>query len=72
MSHFSTFFKKVDLEFPLRTYEGRLGGSAIEHLPSAQGVIPGSGIKSRIRLLVESLLLPLPASLPLYVSLMNK
>ena len=29
---------------------GRLGGSVVEHLPSAQGVIPGSGIKSCIGL----------------------
>ena len=48
--------------------KGHLGGSAVEHLPSAQGVIPGSGIKSRIKLPVRSLLLPLPVSLPLCVS----
>ena len=52
--------------------EVRLGGSAVEHLPSAQGVILGSGIKSHIGLPVRSLLLPLPMSLPLSVSLMNK
>ena len=39
-----------------------------------QGMTPGPGIKSRIRLPVRSLLLPLPVSLPLSqsVSLMNK
>ena len=42
---------------------GRLGGSAVEHLPSAQGVIPESRIKPYIGLLVGSLLLPLPVSL---------
>ena len=46
---------------------GRLGGSAIERLPSAQGVIPGSMIKSHIGLLVGSLFLPLPVFLPLFV-----
>ena len=58
---------------------GRLGGSVVEHLPSAQGVIPGfwdwiprSGIESRIRLPIGSLLLPLPMSLPFSVSFMNK
>ena len=46
--------------------EGRLGGSMVEHLPLAQGVIPGS----RDQVLhwapcsVGSLLLPLPMSLP--------
>ena len=43
---------------------GHLGGSGVEHLPLAQGVIPDLGIKSRIRLPTESLLLPLPVSLP--------
>ena len=49
---------------------GCQGGSAVEHLPSAMG--PGSGIKPHIWLLTGSLLLPLPMSLPLCVSLMNK
>ena len=44
---------------------GRMGGSAAEHLPLAQGVILGSRIKSRIGLPAWSLLLPLPVSLPL-------
>ena len=52
--------------------EGRLSGSAVECLPLAQGVILGSGIESLIGLPVRSLLLPLPVSLPLTVSLMNK
>ena len=55
--------------------EGRyLGGSVVEHLPSAQVMILGSGIKSFIGLPTGSLLPPLPMSLPLSlsVSLMNK
>ena len=52
--------------------EGRLGGSVVEHLPLAQVMTPGSRIESRIGLPAGSLLLPLPGSLPLSVSLMNK
>ena len=48
----------------IKINEGRLGGRGVEHLPSAQGVILGSWIESCIRLLAESLLLPLPMSLP--------
>ena len=44
----------------LSIHLGRLGGSAVERLPSAQGVIPGSRMESHIRLLVGSLLLALP------------
>ena len=47
-----------------------MGGLAVEHLPSAQGVILESlesRIESHIRLPAESLLLPLPMSLPLSV-----
>ena len=51
---------------------GRLGGSAVEHLPLAQGVIPDPGIGSHIGLPAWSLLLSLPVSLPLSLSLMNK
>ena len=51
---------------------GCLGGSAVVHLPLAQGMILGSRIESRIRLPVWSLLLPLPMSLPLSLSHMNK
>ena len=50
---------------------GCLGGSAVERLPLAQGVIPGSRIKARIGLPGWSLLLPLPVSLPLSLYLMN-
>ena len=46
---------------------GYLGGSAVRRLPLAQGMIPGSGIESRIRLPARSLLLPLPMSLLLYL-----
>ena len=52
--------------------QGHLGGSVFEHLPLAQGMIPGSGIESHIGLPAWSLLLPLPVSLPLSVPLMNK
>ena len=51
---------------------GHLGGSVAGHLPLAQGMIPGSGIESHIQLPEGGLLLPLPMSLPLRVSLMNK
>ena len=51
---------------------GCLGGSAVEPLPLAQGMIPGSRIQSHIGLPAWSLLLPLPMSLPLSPSLMNK
>ena len=47
---------------------GCLSGSAVECLPSPQGVILGSGIKSHIGLLVGRLLFPLPMSLSLSVS----
>ena len=50
----------------------RLGGLAVEHLPLVQDVVPGSGIESHIGLPAGSLLLPLPMSLPLSVSLMGK
>ena len=49
---------------------GHLGGSMVEHLPSAQVMIQGPRIKSRMGLPAGSLLLPLPISLPL--SLINK
>ena len=48
---------------------GDLGGSAVEHLPSAQGVTPDPGIKSHIGLPTGSLLLPLPVSLRLSLCL---
>ena len=47
---------------------GCLRGSVVECLPSAQGVILGSGIGSHIRLPAWSLLLLLPMSLPLSLS----
>ena len=53
-------------------YMGRLGGSVVEHLPSTQGVILGSWVESHIGLPAGSLLLPLPMSLSLSVSFMNK
>ena len=53
---------------------GCLGGSGVERLFLAQGVIPGPGIESCIGLPVRSLLLRLPVSLPLSLclSLINK
>ena len=43
--------------------EGCLVGSAVDHLPLAQGMIHGLRIKSHIRLPAWSLLFPLPFSL---------
>ena len=51
---------------------GHLGGSAVGHLPLTQGVILGPGIESHIGLPERGLLLPLPMSASLCVSLMNK
>ena len=53
---------------------GCLGGSVVEHLPLAYVVIPGSRDQVPHRVPQESLLPPLPVSLPLSVcvSLMNK
>ena len=42
---------------------GSLGGSVVECLPSAQGMIPGLGIESHIRVPARSLLLSLRMSL---------
>ena len=49
---------------------GCLSGSVVELLPLAQGVTPGSGIKSHFGLLAGILLLPQPVTLllSLYVS----
>ena len=49
-----------------------LGSSVVEHLPSAQGVILETRIESHIGLPAWSLLLPLPVSLSLSVSFMDK
>ena len=49
--------------------KGHLGGSVVERLPLAQGMILGSGIEFRVGLPTRSLLLPLPMSLPLSVCL---
>ena len=49
--------------------EGHLGGSVVECLPLAQGVIPGPGIESHIGLPTGSLLLPLLLSLAICVCL---
>ena len=51
---------------------GCLGGSVVGHLPSAQGVVLGSWDHIPHQAPHEELLLPLPMSLPLSVSLMNK
>ena len=53
------------------TVEGRLGFSAVERLPSAQGVIPGAGLSPTIGFPEKSLLLPLRLCLFLFV-FMNK
>ena len=54
--------------------EGHLGGSGVEPLPSAQGMILEFGDEVPHQVPAWSLLLPLPMSLLLYlsVSLMNK
>ena len=49
-------------EFKREDEVGRLGGSGVERLPPAQGVIPGPEIKSHVRFPAGSLLLPLPLS----------
>ena len=48
---------------------GRLGGSEVECLPLAQGMIRRPGIESHFGLPAWSLFLPLPVSLPLSVCL---
>ena len=58
-----------ELQAKNKFQEGRLGGSVVERLPLAQGVILDRGSGS----LAGSLLLPLPVSLAsLSVPLMNK
>ena len=50
-----------------------LGGSAVEHLPLAQGVMPETRDQVPHRASCRELAsLPLPVSLPVCVSLMNK
>ena len=51
---------------------GTPGWLAVERLPSAQGMILGSEIEFHIWLLAESLLLPLPMSLPLSLSVSHE
>ena len=58
------------LLFPSKSVEGHLGGSVVEHLPLAQVVILGPGIKSCIGVPSGSLLLPLSMSLLLSVCLL--
>ena len=48
---------------------GPLGGSVVEHLPSAQGMIPGSWNRVPYWAPSGSLLIPLPMSLPLSLCL---
>ena len=68
----TTIFRSIaEADFKISLLEiprmGQLSGSVVECLPLANRVIPGSRIKSHIGLLAESLLLPLPVSLPLCV-----
>ena len=51
--------------FNVTVEEGRLGGSAVERVPLAQGMTPGSWDRVPHGLPAGSLLLPLPVSLPL-------
>ena len=62
----------MDLSFDRNDALDTWGGSGVERLPSAQGVTLGPGIESHVRLLTGSLRLPLPVSLLLSESLMNK
>uniref|UniRef100_A0A8C0SBR3 Spermatosis associated 1 n=1 Tax=Canis lupus familiaris TaxID=9615 RepID=A0A8C0SBR3_CANLF len=55
-----------------KTQQGHLGGSVVEHLPSAQGVILGSQDRVPHRAPCMEPASPLPLSLPLSMSLMNK
>ena len=48
---------------------GRLGGSAVEHLPLDQGVIPESWDRAPHQAPAWSMILPLPVSRPLSVYL---
>ena len=59
----------TQLLLPLSMSLEHLGGSVVEHLLLAHGMIPGSRIKSHIGLPIGSLLFPLPMSLPLSVCL---
>ena len=73
-SDLSSECKMLGLEIPLKKgVQGCRGDSEVEYLPSAQGVISQSGDQGHIALLALSLLLlSLPVSPPLCVSLMNK
>ena len=57
---------------PVEKELGLPGGSRVEHLPWAQGVIPGSQDRVSHQVPAWSLLLPLPVSLPFCVSLMRE
>ena len=53
-------------------HQGRLGGSVVECLPLAQVMVPESPDESHIGVPTGSPLLPLPVSLPMSLSVMNK
>ena len=75
MSEFPQLTDSTALSIELQTSNkdweswGHLGGAVVEPLPSAQGVVPGPGIMTHIRLPAGNLLLPLPMSLPLSLCL---
>ena len=52
-----------------KRFQGHLGGSVVEHLPLAEVVILGPGIKSHIGLPRREPASPLPVALPLCVCL---
>ena len=52
-SHVDNETEEQNFKFPF--FRGQLGGSVVEHLPLARGVIPGPGTKSRITLPTGSL-----------------
>ena len=65
--------KKKEQEKCIKTSkEGHLGGSEVDFLLLAQGVILGLGIKSLIQLPARTLLLPLSLPVPLCLSRINK
>ena len=70
----SYIYFSVNSDIPSKMkYKGEsLGGSAVQYLPLAQGMILESWDESHVRLPAWSLLLSLPVSLPLSLCLMNK
>ena len=62
----------MEVTIKMQLTGGSLGGSVVKCLPLAQVMIPGSWDQIPHQAPQGSLLLPLPMSLPLSVSLMDK